>query len=157
MSSFPPYDIHLIEEAKELDGESDRASAIVGSSFLDHLLSSILRKAMIDHKNIDRMFQGYGPLSSFYVKIDMVFFLGLLPHEEIYEDLHKVRDIRNDFAHGHKELSFSEQSIKDRISTFNILKLYRKSLQLDEETENELDEERKAFVADARTPRRMWT
>lgn len=78
---------------------------------------------MIEHPEADNMFKGYGPLATFKAKVDMVFLLRLFPHEKIYRDLDKIPDIRNYFAHGHKELSFSDQQIKDRISAFNILGL----------------------------------
>ena len=146
----------LYNEANELSGESDRAAAIVGASLLENLLESILKKAMVEHQQVKNMFKGYAPLATFKSKIDLAFFLGLVPHTSIYDDLHKIRETRNDFAHGHKELSFSEESIKNRIHTFNILTLYRKSLQLDERIEDPPDEEIKAFIETAKSPRKMW-
>jgi hypothetical protein len=43
----------------------------------------------------------------------MAYCLGLIgPH--IRDDLDIVRGIRNDFAHGHREITFDEASIRDR-------------------------------------------
>lgn len=157
--ALPKIDLDLINEAsKELEGESDRAAAIVGASLLENLLESIFRKAMIDHKEkeVENIFNVYGPLGSFKAKIDLSFLLGLFPHAKIYQDLNLIRKIRNEFAHGHKELSFAHNSIRDRMSNLNTLSLYRKTLELYQEHENELDKKRKASYEEAKNPRRMW-
>ncbi|MCH7518243.1 MAG: hypothetical protein IH964_04365 [Candidatus Dadabacteria bacterium] len=155
--ALPKVDLDLINEAsKELEGESDRAAAIVGASLLENLLESIFRKAMIDHKEVKNILKPYGPLGTFKAKIDLSFLLGLFPHAKIYQDLNNIREIRNYFAHGHKELSFAHNSIRNRIFSLNILSLYRSTLELYQEHENELDEKQKAFYEKAKGPRRMW-
>jgi len=155
--ALPKVDLDLINEAsKELEGESDRAAAIVGASLLENLLESIFRKAMIDHKEVENILKSYGPLGTFRAKIDLSFLLGLFPHANIYQDLNNIRKIRNYFAHGHKELSFAHNSIRDRIFSLNILSSYRRILELRQEHENELDEKQKASYEEAKNPRKMW-
>ena len=154
--ALPEIDLDLINEAsKELEGESDRAAAIVGASLLENLLESIFRKAMIDHKEVKKNLE-YGPPGSFKAKIDLSFLFGLFPHAKIYQDLDRIREIRNKFAHGHKELSFADNSIKESIFRLNILSLYRSTLELHRGHQNELDETQKAYIEEAKTPRKMW-
>jgi hypothetical protein len=156
--ALPKVDWELISQASnELEGESDRAAAIVGASLLEHLLELILRKAMINHKEVKTLFRAaYAPFATFQSKIDATFLLGLFPHEKIRDDLHRIREIRNIFAHGHKELSFSDESTKSSIGKFHILGLYRKSLKLHEEQVDKFDEQHRKFYEKSKSPRKMW-
>src|SRR5207249_11487035 len=47
------------------------------------------------------------------VRAQLAYCLGLLGRE-MYEDLNTIREIRNQFAHEHRSLSFNDQSIKGR-------------------------------------------
>lgn len=128
-------DLNLINDAsKELSGESDRAAAIVGASLLDHLLESMLKQALVAHPTkAAEMFGGRGILGSLGAKIDMAFLLGLIS-EDVGSSLDRVREIRNEFAHGHEQLTFFDQSIRDRIGNFPSLKVIKHQVRLLKET-----------------------
>ncbi|MGH7860101.1 MAG: hypothetical protein ACREQY_22470 [Candidatus Binatia bacterium] len=98
--------------------ETDRGAAIVAASLLDDLLEQLLRRSMLPCAS-DDFFRGYGPLSSFSAKIDLARFLGLIGRGE-YSELHRIRKIRNVFAHSlDPELSFDpNRAASDRGKSF---------------------------------------
>ena len=99
---------------KEFDGASDRASAVIAGAFLDALLTELLRHFFVeDIQNDKKLFDGTGPLSSFSAKIEIAYRVGLMSLRE-HHALHTIRSIRNDFAHQFGDLSFSDQSVRDR-------------------------------------------
>ena len=59
----------------------------------------------------DQLFGGYGPLNTFAAKIDLAFALNILA-EATHKELHKIRKIRNEFAHTKKELSLDTEPVK---------------------------------------------
>jgi len=98
--------------------ESSRAHAIVGAALLDHLLEQVLRHHMIG-KPEESLFGAYGPLSSFSAKIDIAKSLGILTAGES-ADLHRVRKIRNAFAHSLDDLSFRDRSIQNHVHQLQV-------------------------------------
>jgi DNA-binding MltR family transcriptional regulator len=58
-----------------------------------------------------RLFDAYGPLSTFAAKIDLAFALDIMA-EAAHKELHKMRKIRNAFAHSKKGLSLETEPIK---------------------------------------------
>jgi hypothetical protein len=58
-----------------------------------------------------RLFEAYGPLSSFAAKIDLAFALEITT-EAAYIELHKMRKIRNEFAHTKEMLSLDTEPVK---------------------------------------------
>lgn len=108
--------VWLIEDeaiVKEIDGQRDRPAAITSVAYLEHRLGETLRAVMEPHQVIaNQIFKGYGPLASFSAKIDMAFMIGLYP-EYIHRSLRTVKDIRNEFAHNPKPVTFKSQRIAD--------------------------------------------
>jgi hypothetical protein len=89
-----------------------RAAAITVISILDDRLIRAIKSRL--HKNeraLKRVFSAYGPLSSLSGKIDFGALLGLYV-EDTRRDLHKMREIRNLFAHKHKRIDFESSDIK---------------------------------------------
>lgn len=97
---------------------SSRAKAIVGAAILDHLLEQVLRHHMIA-KPEESLFSAYGPLSSFAAKIDIAKSLGILTIGEA-ADLHRVRKIRNAFAHSLDDLSFRHPTIRNHVRQLQV-------------------------------------
>jgi len=56
------------------------------------------------------LFDGYGPLASFFAKIDIGFALGLYNAKTRF-DLHVIRSIRNDFAHAVEDITFADNEV----------------------------------------------
>jgi hypothetical protein len=99
---------------KEIVEQSDRAAAITAASVLDALLEeTILRRLMpLARDREEALFRGPNkPLATFSAKIEMAFALGLYSNEERLKP-HRIRDIRNRFAHRIEPLKFSEPSIR---------------------------------------------
>lgn len=103
----------------QLRDETDRGYAILAGTLLDGLLEMLLRKKMLSSVPND-IFSGYGPLSSFSAKIDLCFYLGFISTGE-YAELHRIRRIRNEFAHSlNAPLSFSSQPVSDRVADLRL-------------------------------------
>ena len=104
----------------ELNEQTDRGVAIVGATWVEEAISESLASVLPQKtKSWERLFKVDGPLSSFSAKIDLLHLLGLTS-ELIISDMHRLREIRNLFAHNitHKnssrKLSFSISEIKDK-------------------------------------------
>jgi hypothetical protein len=84
-------------------------------SFVDPMLSSVVlslggkldaalkialleKMRPISNRLKAKLFDGYGPLSTFSAKIDMAFAFSILD-EDLYADLQVIREVRNMFAH----------------------------------------------------------
>lgn len=82
--------------------ESDRGCAIFGAQILSDrlqdLLTFVFEASGIGKVGLDRLFSGYGPLSTFSAKIELAYSLGILP-KDIYEAINLTRKMRNLFAH----------------------------------------------------------
>lgn len=103
----------LMLVAKEFEGATDRATAIVSGAFLDDCLAGLLHAYMVSDTGSDAaVFSGNGPLSTFSAKIVMAFRLGIISEDE-RSDLEKIRKIRNRFAHEVTLSSFEDQSTRD--------------------------------------------
>jgi DNA-binding MltR family transcriptional regulator len=105
---------------EELHNQSDRGVAIVGAAWVEEAITNSLQSVLpADSKGWERLSKSDGPLSSFSAKIDLLHVLGLTS-EAIWSDMHRLRGIRNVFAHQitHKKtsskLGFHTPEIKDR-------------------------------------------
>lgn len=96
----------------EINHSRDRIAAIAAAAFFDDLLASAIEIKFVPLSNTvhDRIFDGNGPLSPFSAKIDIAYALGLYP-AEIKTDLHKVRKVRNLFAHSAGPITFDHQDV----------------------------------------------
>ena len=63
---------HYNDFVKMYNGESDRAAAILAGSFLEHFLANCLKECFIDDKDVDDLFDGFGPLSTFSQRISIL-------------------------------------------------------------------------------------
>lgn len=106
----------------EMDGQSDRAAAIVGAAWVEEELEAAIRSFLIDDKeSAKRLLGKSGPLSNFSAKIDLACVLGMCTRA-IAKDLHTIRETRNDFAHNilakdNAKLNFNSEHIKDKCMT----------------------------------------
>ena len=94
----------------ELKHESDRGCILVGTSAVDDALKIALKRRLstdehIRNKAVEPMFESMGPLSTFSARIKLAYAVGLIPRW-IFEDLEKIRKIRNRAAHEHTAHSF---------------------------------------------------
>lgn len=101
-------------------GESDRAAAILGSSFVEAMLEDLLKVYLVDDKAVSELFKGDRPLATFSAKINIAFAVGLLP-PNVRTDLDKIRKIRNHFAHHPEETNFSASPARDFCGALSVV------------------------------------
>jgi DNA-binding MltR family transcriptional regulator len=92
---------------------TDTAVAVVLVSRVEDWLSEAIKGNMRDDlsaKLRERLFQGYGPLSTFSAKIDFAYALSMVD-ADIYNDLRAVKDIRNKFAHTKDVIHFGSPEV----------------------------------------------
>lgn len=92
--------------------ESDRAAALLGTSFLETEMKKRLLDFLVDDDSSRKLFDFYHPLSTFSGLIDVAFALGLLTRG-MRSDLTIVRKIRNHFAHHPKHVTFEDPPVSD--------------------------------------------
>jgi hypothetical protein len=104
----------FIQLTAELEKESDRALAIVAAAYLDHLLEILIsNKYKLSKKKRDNIFKyPAGMLHSFAFRITFAHMTKLI-NEDQKQDLNKIRDIRNVFAHQLIGISFNAEEITE--------------------------------------------
>jgi len=102
--------------------ESHRSVAIVGASLLEATLEHLLKARLIHHPKID-LFGRNGPLSTFSAKIDMAHAAGIIA-ADIWDEVHRVRKIRNHFAHAVRIRSFNENTIRQHCANLGAPDLF---------------------------------
>lgn len=101
----------------EIEKQTDRGAALVASSFLENRLEQAIKARLWPNPDpaiLGKLFNGAAaPLGSFSAKIDLGHLLELYPHA-VHWLLHRIRDIRNDFAHEENPISFDTPTVSDR-------------------------------------------
>jgi len=97
----------------EFQKKSDRAVAILGTTYLNTHLARLLECFIIDDEKISKMLLGEeNPLGSFEARIKAAYGLGLISRTE-YHDLVLIWHIRNRFIRDMGEGSFAEMDIRN--------------------------------------------
>lgn len=106
-------------------GETDLGAGVAGrvlllTAHLEHLCFEALVSHMpgLDKRTEKELFHGLGPLGSFSARISLAKALGLISAKEAL-DLHKLRKLRNQFAHSSIPLGWSHPRIKALTATFD--------------------------------------
>jgi DNA-binding MltR family transcriptional regulator len=105
---------------KELDGASPRATVIVGASAVERMLEQLLEKFLVGNKAFKESFLSgnNAPLGTFSAKIKAAYALGLVSIKT-YQDMERVRAIRNKFAHDLFDCNFENKEIINLVRSFN--------------------------------------
>lgn len=109
-----------------LTGEhDDRTAAIMGAARVEHALEkriiSFLRPLNNDRRK--RMFEGEGLLSSFSAKIQLGFALSIFD-QAFANELNRVKEIRNAFAHARKPITFKRKAVSDVCKSLRLPTIY---------------------------------
>lgn len=115
---------------EELEGESDRALAVLAAAYLDFLLGEILilQMKVSEKKARELLLNGEsGVISTFSAKIRLAYCLGLISDSQ-KKDLNIIRGIRNGFAHKF-DMSFSESVIADKCRELDGAKIHGSPLE----------------------------
>ena len=107
---------------EELEQQTDRGAAIIGAALVESLLRQALESRMrvrtrLEKRTAKGLFGTMGPLSSFSAKIDLGLLLGLYK-EEVGGDLHRIREVRNQFAHEYEPRDFGHPKIAEICAGF---------------------------------------
>lgn len=113
MARISPHTAEEIQAAvKEIREQTDRGSVIVGAAMVEEMLAVVLQSRMteMNRTHYDAFFGFNGPGGSLSNKIELLYGLGLC-NESFYGLLHKIRSIRNQFAHRIEPLTFDDPII----------------------------------------------
>lgn len=103
------------EPLEWLFAESERSAVILGGSVVDEDLLLLLLKVMRPTSGPDdRLFEPERPLGPFSARITLAHRMGLVD-DDFMKALHRVRNMRNDFAHRVEKASLSDNEYRDRI------------------------------------------
>ena len=104
------------ELVEELNKESVRGAILLGTSWIDEQLASLLKARLVIPTNSkqDNLFDRAKPLGDLGPKIDLAYRSGLI-RRETYDSLKIIRSLRNDFAHLKNPISLEDQSVRDRV------------------------------------------
>jgi hypothetical protein len=90
------------------------ASAVmITVAALDYQLERAI-KTTLHHLNANinkRLFEGYGPISTFAAKIDIAYVLDTIS-KDAYDELIKIKDVRNRIAHSKTALSLDVEPLR---------------------------------------------
>lgn len=94
-----------------LNKDDDLSVIIVGSSFIDTVLTSILEKKFIKSSITNKMLDSKGgALGTFIARADACYILGLI-RKPLYKDLIKIAEVRNEVAHYRLALNFESERV----------------------------------------------
>jgi hypothetical protein len=120
--------MHLIYD------ESDRGAVVVGACLVEEHLDAILWATFgyqgIPKKVIEGMFDTSGPLGTFSAKAKMAYAFGLIS-KETYDDVVRIKDMRNDAAHAGTDFKLSAARRRAKVLAL------RHAVQYDDESESE--------------------
>jgi hypothetical protein len=140
---------HDAATIREIQRQRDRSAAIIAAACLEQSLTTTLKAAFESHPAIvNKMFKGYGPLATFAAQIDIGLLMGMYP-EYIHKTMLTIKDIRNEFAHNTKPITFSMQRIHDLCNSFQPPRVRRTDIKV---TREHMDQ----FMADKEDRHFYW-
>lgn len=114
LASQPP-DIKTLFERTHI------GTALRFAASIENILEGVLESRMPEASKsvLDTLYENNGPLSTFSGKIKIARAFGFIP-ASLAAELHKIREIRNRFAHANDFLTFDDPAIVDRISKLEV-------------------------------------
>jgi hypothetical protein len=102
----------LLSSVKKLGNLGHGAVAITGATQMDLELERCLKVSFrpLDKEITSRLFGTYGPLGTFAARMDVSLAMGII-ERDVYDELRRIKKIRNTFAHSKVLLSFDSDSI----------------------------------------------
>ncbi|MCI0427011.1 MAG: MltR family transcriptional regulator [Nitrospiraceae bacterium] len=102
---------------REFHEQPDRVVAIVGAAYLDSTLDSLLRAVLIESReDVDSLLGQNGALGANGARCQLAYCLGLITRDQ-RDDLKKVAQIRNKFAHDFNVTTFDESPVRDHCAS----------------------------------------
>jgi DNA-binding MltR family transcriptional regulator len=119
MGNWKPLKLeNLSEELQKiydiLNEESDFTCVLIGASYLAELLASYIEVIFIKGDTSKKILDPQrGALGGFATRADLAYCLNLI-NKNVYQDLIRVAEIRNLFAHKHLALDFGDTEIRKK-------------------------------------------
>ncbi|ASK70302.1 MULTISPECIES: MltR family transcriptional regulator [Shewanella] len=111
--------------------ESDRGCVIIAAAnieeFLERMLQAIVEGSPVSKKKSRAMFDTTGPFGNFSAKYLMLAAFGYLS-KETFDDLEKLRKLRNMFAHTAKTVKFEDPEVYQVIVSMRCFKSANKQM-----------------------------
>lgn len=109
-----PIPSELIEQIQAfhaaLDRDDEVACVLLGVSFLDKCVASLLQAFLVAGDNSAAFLHHRGALGEFFNRVRAAYCLGLIP-KTMLQDLNTMGEIRNQFAHDFLKASFNDTVI----------------------------------------------
>jgi hypothetical protein len=116
---LPGFLAEVIEKNNLAKSETPRANIIVAASYVDELLTKLLKKLFIKPPSSeDKLFDSFGPIYNFGSKIEVAYRAGLISSDFAFV-LHQIRKMRDECAHSHEVKDFNMGRLKDLIDSAN--------------------------------------
>lgn len=105
----------LREESKALydavNEEPDLPCVLISTSYIDQCLASLLKQSFTEGDTANRLLDSRGILGTFMARADLCYCLKIIT-KELYNNLRKIAEIRNIFAHNYLSTSFDDPKVK---------------------------------------------
>jgi DNA-binding MltR family transcriptional regulator len=109
--------VEAIGLARLIASENPRACALIGVSFLENALASILLAFFVDTEESKSLLDvSTGILGPFVARANMAYCLGLIS-KPVLENLKRLAKIRNEFAHSYRPVDFTTAPVPDLCRT----------------------------------------
>ncbi|UVK36839.1 Abi family protein [Mesorhizobium sp. AR10] len=124
MSDLGDQKKSIVQQLKEIpamvlaiEKRSHAGFALVAGQILDTTLEEVLVNHMpgLNKDMRKRLFSGFGPLATFSSRIHIAEALGLID-KTFAKELHKMRVIRNMFAHSMRTLHFEDEKVLELLA-----------------------------------------
>jgi DNA-binding MltR family transcriptional regulator len=95
-----------------LNEGSDLACVLIGTSYLAELLASTIKVSFIESSVSEKLLDPQrGAIGGLATRADLAYCLGLI-NKAVYQDIIRVAEIRNMFAHKHLALDFGDNTVR---------------------------------------------
>ena len=110
------------EVLKELENGTDRAKVILGAAIIEYQLEKLLKKYLVQNNKLQKEALEYnGFLGTFSSKINACFLMRLIS-KELFNDIQRLRKLRNNFAHNLLNCSLDNEEMREEVYQFKLLK-----------------------------------
>ena len=114
-------DLHnkIVEDFKN---ESDRGAALLVGSLVENYLAKLLKSHMVNDPEVDKLFDGFGPVADFGKRIECAYAFKIIPAEQ-RQALNFIKKLRNHFAHNPFDSSFDKPPVSDWCRSISVSSL----------------------------------
>jgi len=110
-----------------LNKESDLACVLIGTSYLSEMIAGMLETVFVKTDIAKKILNPqFGAIGGFMARADLARCLGLVDKKD-YQDLKKVAEIRNLFAHRHIALNFGNNTVQKACEDLQVCRFLRRS------------------------------